>query len=240
MTAVVNGYMTVDELKAVLRDSTPTWNDAYAIAINSASREIDQYCDDQFYTDPAGPTARVFKSTHRRHLRTPSIATAAGLMVEIDDDNDGTFETTLDPSEYQLAPTDRDPGWPYRWIELLGTRSFPGTGWGPYYGLGYGPGYGYGYGGPSWAMEPWRQGARARIRVTALWGWPQVPAQVRQACQMLAIDQFKSKDLTGAAAGTIGIATGPFSGQRDIVSRVGAMNPQAQALLAPLREMIVA
>lgn len=68
-------------------------------------------------------------------------------------------------------------------------------------------------------------GARPQVRVTAVWGWPAVPAQVRQACQILAVDHYKSKDMTGGVAG-FGDA-GPV--------RVAAFNPQARNLIESLR-----
>lgn len=66
---------------------------------------------------------------------------------------------------------------------------------------------------------------RPQVRVTAVWGWPAVPPQVVQACQMLAIDHYKSKDLTGGVAGF-----GEFG-----PVRVASFSAQARALLEHLR-----
>lgn len=66
---------------------------------------------------------------------------------------------------------------------------------------------------------------RPTVRVTAVWGWPAVPPQVRMACQILAVDHYKSKDLTGGIAGFGEV--GPV--------RIAAFSPQARSLLERLQ-----
>jgi hypothetical protein len=52
-----------------------------------------------------------------------------------------------------------------------------------------------------------------------------VPPQVRMACQILAIDHYKSKDLTGGIAGFGEV--GPV--------RISAFSPQARSLIERLQ-----
>lgn len=65
---------------------------------------------------------------------------------------------------------------------------------------------------------------RAAVTVTALWGWPAVPAPVRSACLILAAEMFKLKDSPSGVAGF-----GDFG-----VVRVREI-PHVARLLAPYR-----
>lgn len=68
-------------------------------------------------------------------------------------------------------------------------------------------------------------GRRARVRVTARWGWEAIPKPVEQACQILAIAYYKSRDMSGGVAGFEGDST-----------RLDALTVQAEALLAEFRD----
>jgi len=233
--APVDQYLSLEALKAALRLTGEGVDDALRLAIAAASRRIDRHCDDQFWrTAPA--TVRSFVADDPRRLWVGSFADADTVVVALDCDDDGVFETVLDVGEWRPAPTEPPPGEPYREIQLVGSRCFPGT-------LPYGyplPSYGYppfGYGNWGW---PYGGSPRARVRVSARWGWPAVPPQVTQACQILAIDYFKSKDMTNGAAGITGISTGAFGGQRGVLVTEAALNPLAAALLSGLGELVVA
>jgi hypothetical protein len=237
----VQDYITVDYLKAALRRTNDTFDDLFQAAISAASRQIDDHCNDQFWTDiTAGPTVRVFEAVRPRDLATPSFSTTDGLVVELDVDGDGTFETTVPVGDVQAVPVTPKFGWPHQRIQLVGSQTFPGTTWSYYGGYGYGYGSYPGYYLPSYGGEWFPRSTRARVRVTAQWGWPAVPAQVVQACQILAISYYKTKDLTGGQAGTSGLSTGTFGGQKTVMLSGGAMDPEAAHLLCGLREPVVA
>lgn len=141
----------------------------------------------------AAPTARIYRADHPDLLWTGDYATTTGMIVATDDDGDGVFETVWAASEWQAEPLRRLNGRPYDRVVAKGSKRFP---------LTY---------------------ARAAIQVTARWGWSEVPDAVVQACQILAVDHFKSKDLTGGVAG--------FSDLGAV--RIPGFAPQARALLAP-------
>ena len=217
-------YITVDQLREVLRinpaNNVP--DETLAMAISSASAQIDQFCDDKFWLDDE-PTQRLFKPTSPQVIWTPSFASTEDTVIELDIDNDGVFERTLDASEWQPAPVDRRPGWPYKRVETLDSVYLPGV-WPPFWQYAAGP-YGEVYN-----VEGYPQSRRARIRITARWGWPEVPWQVRQACQILAIAQYKSKDLImGQAA-----ASSPLGAPGSAAATI------AKQLLCDLRDPVLA
>lgn len=76
-----------------------------------------------------------------------------------------------------------------------------------------------------WATHPiymaYRNWPGLLVTITALWGWPEVPADIEIACLMLAADTLKSKDAPFGVAG--------FG---DYAVRVRA-NPKVAELLAP-------
>ena len=224
-------YITVDHLKAVLRVKDNYYDEFLALAISAASAQIDEHCDDKFWLDEVA-APMLFKPTSPQVIWTPSFASTEGTVIELDIDNDGVFERTLDASEWQPAPVNRRPGWPYKRIETLGSVYLPGV-WPPFWQYAAGP-YGEVYN-----VEGYPQSRRARIRITARWGWPEVPWQVRQAAQILAVEAFKSKDMTGGAAGTEGVTQRSGWGRRAGMG-VSPFNPQAKALLCSLRDPVLA
>lgn len=195
--AVVNGYLSLDALKAALGNSdvSSSYDAELERAINAASRQIDACCGTQFYRDPT-PTARLFRATGGDTLWVSDFADTAGLAVATDDAADGLYGTAWTSAEWRAEPLVRTPGRPYTQIVAVGARRFAT-----------------------------RYRSAPLVRVTAVWGWPSVPAEVVQACQILAIDHYKSKDLTGGVAGF---------GEYNPV-RVSAFNPQAKALIEHLR-----
>lgn len=143
----------------------------------------------------AAPTPRLFRPDHPGVLWTGDFATTTGMTVAVDLDGNGSFDTMWPASEWQAEPLVRFNNRPYDRITLVGDDEFP---------VAY---------------------RRALVQVTATWGWPVVPLPVKQACQILAVDHYKSKDLTGGIAGFGEL--GPV--------RIAAFNPLARALLEQYR-----
>lgn len=200
----MNGYLPLGALKAALGNSdTPaSYDDELARAINAASRQIDSCCGTRFWRE-SSPTPRLFMAGDPHTVWTGDFATTDGVVVATDEDGDGVFETVWAADEWRAQPlvqvvSDR----PFTHVVATGARRFPCR-------------------GRRWAGSP----LAPLVQVTAAWGWPSVPAEVVQACQILAIDHFKSKDLTGGVAGF---------GEYNPV-RVSAFNPQAKALIEHLR-----
>ncbi len=202
--AVTNGYIGLTAFREALGDLSAGNDPQYERAIEAASRQIDRWYGGHFWQE-LSPTPRLFRPDDTCTVWTGEFSTDTGLVVETDDDGDGTFETVWSGSDFIPEPLVRVNGHPFDRVVAVGWRKFP-TGR---------------------RHDEWRHtfGVRPRVRVTARWGWPAIPAEVEQACQILAIDHFKSKDLTGGIAGFNDF--GPI--------RIAAFNPQARALLEPFR-----
>lgn len=215
-----NGYISVDQLKEALRDRTNTHDDLLQQAISASSRQIDQYLGGQVWKTTT-PVARVFAAEDEYVLFVDPFATKVGLVVKTDEDEDGVFETTWDAADYQAEPLRGGQDKPYRALAAVGGRLWPA----------------YQYHSRRFSHSHRRR--RAQVEITATWGWPSVPWQVVQACQILAIDAFKSKDLTGGLAGANEISAGQFGSFRFSGVEVDSFSPQAKSLLNGLRTLVV-
>jgi hypothetical protein len=166
-------------------------------ALDSASREIERICNRQFNKDDAAPgaaTPRVYSpmSPRSRRIHVDDFHTLTDLVIEIDETGFGDW-VALGADEYELHPyngmVNGLPGWPFESFEVIRL---------------YNP------------MYNRRWGKKARYRVTAHWGWEAVPADVRQACMMLAGDTYQQKDSPyGVMSDQYGVTlrpSGPTSG----------------------------
>lgn len=169
--AIGDAYATPSQYRAVL-DKTDTGEDAeIAEDLLAVSRYLDRALG-RFFSRDTAPQARVYV-VPAAGRPWPGWAEAenpwryGGLVrvlyiddlvsvssVAVDQDRDGTFETTLAPSDYELLPRDaalRPEPEPYTAIELLPWGSLP-------------------------ALSP-----GMRVRVEGIWGWPSVPMAVQRA-----------------------------------------------------------
>lgn len=204
--AVTNGYCTLVQLKSYIDQggnvTLDTGDDTeLEFAINSASRSIDAWCNRRFYVD-ADVSARVFAAEHPTMLKVTDFSTSTGLVVKTDTTGDGTFDRTWASDDYQFEPlngiVEGLEGWPYWRIRAIDDEAFP--------------------------VDPT---GRARVQVTAKWGWAAVPDAVLQACLVQSLANFKRKD---APFGVIG-----FDEMTGAVRAGGNLESAAQTLLAPYR-----
>ncbi len=237
MTDPVTDYLTVDQLKTALQITNDSKDVLLQLAISSASRQIDTHCRDQFWS-AATPSARVLAPDYSADIFTGAYASTVGMTVETDDDNDGVFETLWSATDWQAEPLSPQAGYPFNRVVAVGARHFPGAR--KHHYLRY-PYYLYGYGNQNGNQLGWfaDRSPRARVRITARWGWPSVPSQVVQACQLIAIDNYKSKDFTNGSAGTTGLANGNYGSQRSSLV-THSLSPMACSLLRGLRDVVVA
>lgn len=176
--AITNGYATLDEMKLELGlpVSNTTHDDNLELAVNAASRQIDGYCGRRFWQDGTVGTREYWADSYTYCCVPEGISTTTGLVVKIDQDGDGTYETTLTLStDFILTPPnalDNTPAWPYTEILLVNNYTFP---------LLY--------------------NGRPGVQVTAKFGFPAVPDDVSKACRLLAHDAFKGKDAAFGVAG---------------------------------------
>lgn len=186
--AVTNGYTTVADVRDHLGD-TGSKLDLTLLerAINSASRAVDNYCSGgrprwrRFWPDTVA-SARTFRVDDSRVAWIDDLWDASSVVIKTDDDDDGTYETTWDTTDFQLEPLNggSSDGVPYAFylitalnqrLGLLTTRQFN------------------------------RVESRAALQVTAKWGWSATPDEVQLATILLAVKLFKRKDAPFGVAG---------------------------------------
>lgn len=157
-------YATLAELQAYLPSGTSDLETELQDSLATASRAIDKMTGRRFWADTAA-TARLFYPSPDRWNRTmvDDFHTITGLIIEVDNGGDGTFETTYTSADYELSPlngvVDGEEGWPFYQIRPV-----------------------------NWS---WTCTTRASLRVTAKWGWANVPAGVKTACVILATEALK-------------------------------------------------
>lgn len=169
-------YATTTELKAYLKvdSADTTMEEQLDDALATASEGIEDFCHRQF-NQAEGATAITYYPSFQDLVIVDDFHTTTDLMVELDTDDDGTFEVTMDSSDLQPEPVDGirngRSGWPFWKIRATGGQLFPG-----------------------WSRH-------APIRVTAQWGWVEVPASVHQACLIIAAETVKLADAPFGVAG---------------------------------------
>jgi hypothetical protein len=173
-------------------------DDRLQTACDAATQMISAVCDRQFEADTVA-SSRVFVALTPHLCEIDDIASTAGLVVQTDNDANGTFDQTWSAGDYQLEPLNaRLAGqpWPYTQVRAVNARTFP------------------------------FDGRQALVRITAVWGWPSVPAAIIQAAEIQAVSLFKSADAPLGVAGF---------GDIGIMRLRQAMHPVAAALVAPYR-----
>jgi hypothetical protein len=202
--AITNGYADLDQFKAQMRIPINDLTDDQRAegSIAAASRQIDAHTGRRFWQD-SEVKVREFIADNSRLCFVDDISTTTGLIVRVDDDDDGTFETTLTiTTNYILAPlnaADEVPVRPFSELILVdsnGAVSFPRHGSG-----------------------------RPGVQVTARFGWPAVPDDVVKACLVQAGLLFKADD---ASLGAIQFADAGVA-----LRMQNRLHPVAEALLEP-------
>jgi len=166
--AIVNGYCTLADLKAALRVQDSIDDSLLELAIESASREIDGYCERVFYSTSV---TRVYAPTNIYTVTTDDIISVTTLKSS----SDGvTYDITWQTSDYQLEPLNNVAGGlvgsPFTRIRATGDYLMPTFSVGTFYE------------------------GEALIQVTGVFGWSAVPAAIRQATVILAMRLFKRLD----------------------------------------------
>lgn len=184
--AITNGYCTLAQIKAEMRIGTNDTADdtRLELAVAAASRQIDAHCGRRFWQDGTVKVREYFPEDYLTCM-VDDISTTVGLIVAVDDDDDGTYETTLTlDTHFILLPTnaaDEVPVRPFTELRIVDTDG----------GASFSPG-----------------NARPNVRVTAKFGWPAVPDDVTKACLIQASQLFKASDAVFGAAqfGEAGVA----------------------------------
>lgn len=176
-------YITSAELKAWLRIADSIDDTEVAVAITTASRDVDQFTNRQFGLEASAVARRYTYACGDRIEGRPALAiddlqTTTGLAVAVDDDDDGTFETTLTlDTDFALwpynAPRDGMP-----WTHLVLTS---------YNTVGFTQGTG-------------------RVQVTGRFGWTDVPVAVKFSTRL------QASRFLGDRSAWFGIAGSPEAG----------------------------
>lgn len=165
----VQNYITEDEFRAYIRDTTTVDADAINNAIDSASRRVEGICGRHFYqhTD-----VQYFSpdpgNLWRLKLDDMDLATTDGLTVQCEFDNTGTYSTTYAfGTDFIAQPINQSVNgiedWPFTELQTLG-KIWPMRVAGFY---------------------------RDTVKVTGTWGWPAIPAAVKRATAIIAVQQYK-------------------------------------------------
>jgi hypothetical protein len=164
---ITNGYCSLADLKAALRVQDSIDDSLLELAIESASREIDGYCERVFYSTSG---TRVYAPTNIYTVTTDDIISVTTLKSS----SDGvTYDITWATSDYQLEPLNGVAGGlstPFTRIRATGNYLMPSFSAGTFYEL------------------------EALIQVVGVFGWSAIPAAIRQATVILAMRLFKRLD----------------------------------------------
>jgi hypothetical protein len=177
--AITNGYTTLTNQKTFLSITDSSDDTLLENLIESASRSIDRIANRRFYADAAA-SARTYRAYSDIYTFVDDISSTSGLIVQTDDDGDGTFETTLTiNTDFLVEPfTAIAKGRPITQLTIVNTAVnfpiFPGL---------------------------FSNGLRPGVQVTAKWGWPSVPDDIEVATQILTADLYKRKDSPGGVLG---------------------------------------
>lgn len=164
-------------------------------ALSAAEDAVTLWTGRDFTPAITTASARVFRSTgYSRVLRVDDFNSTTGLVVKLDAGDNGAYDTTLTLGSDVVA-------------EPLNAR----------------------HGGLAWSYDQLRRigddwpgySDRARVEVTARWGWPAVPNAVAQAVKQVAAELFKRKD---APFGVAGFGEfGPVRLSADVMRSVSAL-----------------
>ena len=157
--AISSAYATATEYKSFIDKTISTEDAELDEQLDGTSRYLEGVSN-SFWNIDAAVVVRQLLGAGLPCLdlgqgNAPGIATQTGLIIKVDQDNDGDFtdETALDNATLRFLPLDADVGpeaRPWRFVELT-SRS----------GLGSFP-------------------SNHLVQVTAKWGWPAVPKLVKQ------------------------------------------------------------
>jgi len=202
--AITDGYTTLQEVKNILRITDSVDDSLLETCVESASRQIDTHCERVF---TSGTATRIFTPNSSYICEIDDLTSLTSLKTS--SDADGSFDITWTATDYQLEPLNGLSGGlaaPYTHIRAVGDYLFPTVNY------------------------PNAEG-EATVQVTGTFGYgTAVPVDIRQACNLLAIRQYKRYDspLGVAGFGDIGVV------------RVMRVDPDIEALLGPYRKIRMA
>jgi hypothetical protein len=207
--AIVNGYASLTDVKTALRIQDGVDDSLLEIAIESASRMVDEYTMRNFYN--AGTATRVFVPYTDDLVAIDDAVSISAIAVSTLLNK--TFDQTWSAVDYQTEPlngiADGLSGWPITRIRAVGTYEFPNGNTRYRYEGRYG------------------QEDVATVQVTGVWGWSAVPTAVKQATIIQSMRIFKRLD------SPLGVISSPDTGYFRVSSRI---DPDVAMLLNSYRK----
>lgn len=174
-TDVRRRYCSLEELKSRMGiAATDTADDLeISLALDAASRWIDQHCARYFWR---GTATRTYSPSGLYCLPVDDLVSVTS--VKTDPASDGSFATTWSAADYQLLPVNPaalGEDWPFTSLDAVGAQSFP--------------------------FSAFRGARRDLVQVVGVFGWPSVPTAVKQAALLLSAEFVKLKDAPFGVAG---------------------------------------
>lgn len=148
---MTNPYASLAQVKAALRITDSVDDTLLEMAIESASRAIDEYTNRNFYN--AGTAVRYYAPNDSFNVTIDDLVSLSTLQT-MNDNGDQVYDTTWTSTDYQLEPLNGVTdgiAQPYTNIRAIGNYTYLTL------------------------------GGEATVKVTGVWGWNAVPVQVTQA-----------------------------------------------------------
>ncbi len=181
-------YVETLALSDFLKMSVDTNDEQLSLAVSSASRWLDGYCRRQFNLATTS-TARIFDVSRTGNVLVDDIGDPS-IAVATDTSCDGTYATSWASSDFQAQPFNAFAvGRPITELAAVGNLRFP---------------------------QVFRRAGL--VKVTAKWGWPAIPDEVKQATLIQAGHIYKRREST---EGVMGFSQfGPVRVGKDVDSDV--------------------
>lgn len=197
---ITNGYLTTAEARTYAGLSDLADTELLDDVVTAVSRAIDNACQRTFFQQAA--QARTFVTQSADLLTLGAFNDLVSITtLKFDRDGDGVFEETISATNFGLLDSDFPETGPYTAVELYNQTWFPVPG---------------GTAGT---------GRTKLTQVTGTWGWPAVPAQVKQACRLQVARIMKRQESPLGIAGF-----GEFG-----AVRVSRLDPDIDAMLQPYK-----
>jgi hypothetical protein len=194
-------YVDKDDLKGMIGLTGSGQDNNIDNAINASSRLIDQITGRHFYKSES-VQVKHFTPNNEYILDVPDIANTTGLIVQLDTTDDGSHDKTitLDTDFYlkALNVTDMEGDYniPYQSLVILDRRS----------------------------SERFDPDIVKQVKITAIWGWENIPDAIKQATLLQASRLWKRKDSPFSTYGS------SETGEMELFQK---MDPDAKTLVRP-------
>lgn len=196
---ITNGYLTQAEAQAYVGQNLV--QDTYLLddVVTSSSRMIDRYCGREFFQVTEARTFATGDDIYNLELGAFNDLVSV-TTLKTDSAGAGNYSTTIGATSFQLLPYNAPQAdEPFTAISLLGGAQWPV---------------------PTFNMR------QNTVEITGVFGWPEVPLDVKQACRLIVAEIAK---LESAPLGVAGF------GEFGVVRVSQTMPPRARQLLAPYR-----